>query len=94
MRHGRLFYLSGLECKSAKQSRLRHIFKHPPHQSVKRAEVDKGEDNVDKAPATSCLARVPTNSKATQLSAQHALMQGAQMHNSPFSATVRDERKC
>ena len=47
---------------------------------MKRAEVDKGEDDVDKVPASRCLAQVPTNNEATQLSVQHALMLGAQMH--------------
>ena len=63
-----------------KQSLTRHVFKHPPHQSVKRAEVDQGDDDVDKVPAPNCLVRVPTNSKAAQLSVQHALMLGAHMH--------------
>ena len=69
-------------------------FDTPPHQSVKRAEVDEGVDDVGQVPASSCLAQVPTNnSKATQLTAQHALMQDAQMHEFSISAAVRDERK-
>ena len=38
----------------------------------------------DILPATSCLAQVPTNNEATQLSVQHALMLGAQMHEFSF----------
>ena len=74
----------GWHRRNIKQVRLRHAIKHPPHQSVKRAEVDQGATDVDEVPASSCLARVPTYSKATQLSVQHAFAVVLKCMNSSF----------
>ena len=90
MRRRRTFFLSqralsvSWQRRNIKQLRIRHTFKHPPHQSVKRAEVDQGVTGVDEVPASSCLARVPTYGKATQLSVQHALAVVLKCMNSSF----------
>ena len=90
----RLFTISdGLsvswQLRNIKQLRIRHTLKHPHHKSVKRAEVDQGVDDVDEVPASSCLARVPTYSKATQFSVQHALTVMLKCMNSSFRCRAR-----
>ena len=76
---------------------MRHTFKHPSHQSVKRAEVDEGVDDVDKLPASSCLAQVPTKQQSNTIERAMACnMPSYRMlscMNFPFSAAMRKERK-